>query len=722
MFSSNDSIIMISSSDSDGERYDGAVLKKLKSPPFSRKLASIGRQVGVRPRSWSNPDFGIGSTKHARGRGYSHSNDLKQPKSFDAMYHTDAIVTALDGRKKRNGIGVSREKRIERSRDRDDSTYHTWTNDTNADMSDINVHDSRTSFRGLTRSFNGRSGVGIGIGRDIYLEREGNKIREGQGHGEEQEMEKDNLSLKSYDTGIRDSRMRLMEVKNLDGGNKDARGETSEKLADEEIAGVVNERFDNDQQISSPVTSSRQKIGFYERGDVLEISSVAGDSISGESSPLPENSDTEYSIDGRDPPQSSEDCIEVNYVDDAITALPSRLIDTGEHNIVHTKQPQELSNEDNNFAQQVSYAPTVNFCSTTNLGQNDDNREIDFISESFENYDDYSSEAAESDCPSSDEFYDEEYENHHQMKDHSRSHHYQRDRRIQHRSDLSVKSGSGKSGWSAKSSQAASSVTQHRSGRGGGDNILPLSIAEILDDGDSHRSPGLCCLRTKYGWCCGHMRKSHWSGRISSAVVRYAPCFWCSATQLQTNATDRMVLQRLNIIYAFSGLVQMGVGIFFTVVLLAQDVEVNLFKLLNSTILLVFGSFFLGGALGIILLVSSFWTIRVIQEVNLSGWIRYYWILYWLLPLQVFCVIALIDYGGLTKVWVEHWWTTPSMKWFRKMYCPASKMDECIATTIPFTDTRDKAQQSVHRFIEIFTYSNLTFDILLVLLVSFLLS
>jgi len=175
-------------------------------------------------------------------------------------------------------------------------------------------------------------------------------------------------------------------------------------------------------------------------------------------------------------------------------------------------------------------------------------------------------------------------------------------------------------------------------------------------------------------------------------------------------------LQRLNIIYAFSGLAQMGVGIFFTVVLLAQDVEVNLFKLLNSTILLVFGSFFLGGALGIILLVSSFWTIRVIQEVNLSGWIRYYWILYWLLPLQVFCVIALIDYGGLTKVWVEHWWTTPSMKWFRKMYCPASKMDECIATTIPFTDTRDKAQQSVHRFIEIFTYSNLTFDILLVLL------
>ncbi len=58
-----------------------------------------------------------------------------------------------------------------------------------------------------------------------------------------------------------------------------------------------------------------------------------------------------------------------------------------------------------------------------------------------------------------------------------------------------------------------------------------------------------------------------------------------------------------------------------------------------------------------------------IKQVNLDAAIRFMWILYWVLPLQILFVIALFDYHKVTEIWIKHWWSGPSMAWFRRIFC-----------------------------------------------------
>jgi len=82
------------------------------------------------------------------------------------------------------------------------------------------------------------------------------------------------------------------------------------------------------------------------------------------------------------------------------------------------------------------------------------------------------------------------------------------------------------------------------------------------------------------------------------------------------------------------------------------------------------GNIFCIGLLGLIVFFTTILTLKVVREVNLRGAVRYLWVLLWIFPIQIFFVISLIDYHRVTTVFVRHWWQTPSMAWFRKVFCP----------------------------------------------------
>ena len=68
---------------------------------------------------------------------------------------------------------------------------------------------------------------------------------------------------------------------------------------------------------------------------------------------------------------------------------------------------------------------------------------------------------------------------------------------------------------------------------------------------------------------------------------------------------------------------------------------------------------------------------------NIVGAIRYLWALLWLLPFEIFLVIGLFDYHRVVEVWIKHWWTTPSMEWFRELFCAdGTAHEECTAPLI----------------------------------------
>jgi len=198
-------------------------------------------------------------------------------------------------------------------------------------------------------------------------------------------------------------------------------------------------------------------------------------------------------------------------------------------------------------------------------------------------------------------------------------------------------------------------------------------------------------------WCLPQAPKLSWS-RVSSTVVRYAPCFWCCLRRSGTGVTDRVTLTRLNILCIFFALWQFGVGIFILVVFLSNKiVDRNLGdgvpyrtfykEALTPNLWMMTGSLLILSVVGFVLLVTMILTIPVIRSVNLIGAIRFMWVLYWILPLQIFLVIALFDYHNVTDVWIRHWWTSPSMAWFRSLFCvPETANTKCAA---PFLGGED---------------------------------
>jgi len=133
--------------------------------------------------------------------------------------------------------------------------------------------------------------------------------------------------------------------------------------------------------------------------------------------------------------------------------------------------------------------------------------------------------------------------------------------------------------------------------------------------------------------CCGrkacHVRKCIKANRIASAVVRYAPCFWCFPTPV--SATDRTVLTRLNIISAFFATGQIvATAWMVTVMLIPPEADQNT-KVYYQThgmgpnLWSLTGSMYAIGFFGLIIFVSNIVTLKIIQVVNLVGAVRYLW-------------------------------------------------------------------------------------------------
>ena len=69
---------------------------------------------------------------------------------------------------------------------------------------------------------------------------------------------------------------------------------------------------------------------------------------------------------------------------------------------------------------------------------------------------------------------------------------------------------------------------------------------------------------------------------------------------------------------------------------------------------------------------------RAIRDVNLVGSVRFMWVLFWLLPVQVFFMIGLFDYYYVNEVKTKHWWDDPSMRQPREIFCyPDTANDQC---------------------------------------------
>jgi hypothetical protein len=168
------------------------------------------------------------------------------------------------------------------------------------------------------------------------------------------------------------------------------------------------------------------------------------------------------------------------------------------------------------------------------------------------------------------------------------------------------------------------------------------------------------------------------ASRISACLARNAPCFWYCGNSLEVGATDRNILYRLNILCAFFAFGQVVAAASLLAALFSngrfeqrhesvvdrEDATSNSLDVwnLNFTVCVF-------GALGVVIFFTAICALRTVREVNLRGAVRYLWTMLWLLPLQLYCVIALFDIHGVTEVWVRHWWYLPSMALFRKVSC-----------------------------------------------------
>jgi hypothetical protein len=247
---------------------------------------------------------------------------------------------------------------------------------------------------------------------------------------------------------------------------------------------------------------------------------------------------------------------------------------------------------------------------------------------------------------------------------------------------------------------------------------------------------------------------------VGSAIVRYAPCFLCMK-KLGVSATDRNVLMRLNLLCAFHAVVQIALGLFVFVVTLLGVKRTNMYnadalssgadsakftpntttisdEVLTDVVsadlwnLMLFT--WLLSVVNLILLIASFFAQKAIRNMNLVRSVRFMWTLFWLLPIQIFCMIGLFDYFGVMEVYTKHWWDQGGMTWFRSKFCVADTyMTKCIVpidggaefdveeawckayyNAIDCSEIRDAAQARFERFSYIFFTFNGVWALLLV--------
>lgn len=140
--------------------------------------------------------------------------------------------------------------------------------------------------------------------------------------------------------------------------------------------------------------------------------------------------------------------------------------------------------------------------------------------------------------------------------------------------------------------------------------------------------------------------------RVALAVVNHAPCFLC----LRNVYTYRSVLTRLNWLCGFFSFFQFLSSLSYYILLQNPslvdrnidrdenvDFQSNIEVLTNVWNLN--GSIWFLGVLSLLVLISLALTIRVIQNVNLAGAIRFLWLVLWVIPLQVFFSTYLVGVG-----------------------------------------------------------------------------
>jgi hypothetical protein len=192
---------------------------------------------------------------------------------------------------------------------------------------------------------------------------------------------------------------------------------------------------------------------------------------------------------------------------------------------------------------------------------------------------------------------------------------------------------------------------------------------------------------SKYCFCLPHVQKPVMF-RCASAIVRYAPCFWCCGA-LELSATDRKILTRLNTLLATFALTQVGVGVFLLIVFLSdENPEGNVSRAgyyreaLSPNLWMPLGNLILLAVVGFGIFITMAISVRGIRDMAYPVLIRTMWVIYWFLPLELIFVLALFDYYRVMSVWIKHWWSAKSMAWFRRVFCQLGTADTTCA--IPY--------------------------------------
>ncbi|GKY94251.1 hypothetical protein MPSEU_000390900 [Mayamaea pseudoterrestris] len=185
---------------------------------------------------------------------------------------------------------------------------------------------------------------------------------------------------------------------------------------------------------------------------------------------------------------------------------------------------------------------------------------------------------------------------------------------------------------------------------------------------------------------------------ISVKVVTYCFCGCCCGPGLR-QLTDRSILGRLNVLIALLSVFPLCATAFLAMALygplvnLDRQISPQLDTPLNNgpafsiseTLWNMNGRMLLTGFFSFVSGCASVFTWRVVRDVDLLGAIRYLWVLVWILPCFLFCVVSLIDRFDTTIIWVQHFWRSPQMAWFRKRHCQPTAYYNTLCT-VPMVD------------------------------------
>lgn len=165
---------------------------------------------------------------------------------------------------------------------------------------------------------------------------------------------------------------------------------------------------------------------------------------------------------------------------------------------------------------------------------------------------------------------------------------------------------------------------------------------------------------------------------VATFLAKYAPCFWCSSEALNMTTTNQSILLRLNSLTSLFALVQLTSASFLTFTLFndnlldrdAQYVDRGRGELVNSpNFWSMNGNIMTQGLVAICTFVGLFCSRRHLREINLPGSLRFMWFMLWIIPIQIYLIVSLFDYHGVTSVWIRHWWAAKATAWFRSKTC-----------------------------------------------------